>query len=309
MSNLIVKPVETSQELKDAQEVRRQVFIEEQGINREADIDGLDQSSDHIIVYDNNNPVGTARVRYKNRIQAKLERIAVLKSYRGRGIGKRIIEASLGLAKTKGALEAILDAQQSASGFYEKLGFRQVGEPFEEVGIPHILMTKRLLKTRMTRSLLPSDFDATLRVINDAAQAYKGVIPDDRWKEPYMSAEELKEEIKAGVKFFGWVENDHLLGVAGIQAIRDTTLIRHTYVATKCQRRGIGSRLVEHLMSLAQTPRILVGTWADATWAIRFYQKHGFNLVSPEEKDRLLRTYWNILNRQVETSVVLKFTR
>jgi GNAT superfamily N-acetyltransferase len=161
----------------------------------------------------------------------------------------------------------------------------------------------------MIRSLLPSDFDAALRVINEAAQAYKGIIPDDRWKEPYMSAKELKAEIEAGVRFFGWVEDDHLLGVAGIQAIKDTTLIRHTYVLTKCQRRGIGSRLIEHLLGLAKTAEILVGTWADATWAIRFYQKHGFRLVSPEEKDRLLRTYWNIPERQVETSVVLRFIK
>ena len=161
----------------------------------------------------------------------------------------------------------------------------------------------------MIRGLLPSDFDAALRVINDATQAYKGVIPDDRWKEPYMSAKELKVEIETGVRFFGWIEDDHLLGVAGIQAIKDITLIRHTYVLTKCQRGGIGSRLLEHLLGLAKTPEILVGTWADTTWAIQFYERHGFNLVSPEEKDRLLRTYWNIPDRQVETSVVLKFTK
>jgi GNAT superfamily N-acetyltransferase len=161
----------------------------------------------------------------------------------------------------------------------------------------------------MIRSLLPSDFDTTLKVINDAAQAYKGVIPIDRWKEPYMSAEELKDEIEAGVRFFAWVEGDHLLGVAGIQPIKDTTLIRHTYVATKCQRRGIGTKLLEHLIGLAQTSEILVGTWANATWAIQLYDKHGFRLVSPKEKDRLLRTYWNIPGRQVETSVVLKFTK
>ena len=161
----------------------------------------------------------------------------------------------------------------------------------------------------MIRGLLPSDFDAALRVINDATQAYKGVIPDDRWKEPYMSAKELKVEIETGVRFFGWIEDDRLLGVAGIQAIKDTTLIRHTYVLTKCQRKGIGSRLIEHLLGLAETPEILVGTWADATWAIRFYAKHGFRIVSPEEKDRLLQTYWTIPDRQIETSVVLKFTK
>ena len=158
----------------------------------------------------------------------------------------------------------------------------------------------------MISGLLPSDFSAILKVINNAAQAYKGVIPDDRWQEPYMSAEELKEEIEAGVRFFGWVEDRHLLGVAGIQALKDTTLIRHAYVLPKCQRRGIGTGLLQYLVGLAETSEMLVGTWADATWAIRFYEKHGFKLVSPEEKDRLLRTYWNIPERQVETSVVLK---
>jgi len=158
----------------------------------------------------------------------------------------------------------------------------------------------------MIRSLLPSDFDNILKVINDAAQAYQGVIPADRWKEPYMSAEELKEEIEAGVWFFGWVERGHLLGVAGIQALKDTTLIRHAYVLPGCQGKGIGKRLLEYLVGLAGTPEVLVGTWADATWAIRFYEKHGFKLVSSREKDRLLRAYWHIPERQVETSVVLK---
>jgi len=159
---------------------------------------------------------------------------------------------------------------------------------------------------KMIRGLSPSDSDAILGVVNDAAQAYKGVIPDDRWQEPYMSAEELKEEIEAGVRFFGWVEGRHLLGVAGIQALKDTTLIRHAYVLPKCQKRGIGTVLLQYLVGLAETPEILVGTWADATWAIRFYEKHGFKLVLPKEKDRLLRTYWNIPERQIETSVVLK---
>jgi len=162
------------------------------------------------------------------------------------------------------------------------------------------------VSNKMIRSLLPSDFDAILEVINDAAQAYKGVIPADRWKEPYMSAKELKREIEAGVRFFGWVEGGHLLGVTGIQAVKDTTLIRHAYVLPECQRRGTGTELLEYLISLAEASEILVGTWADATWAIRFYQKHGFKLVSSGEKDRLLRTYWNIPERQIETSVVLK---
>ncbi len=159
----------------------------------------------------------------------------------------------------------------------------------------------------MIHSLLASDFNAILKVINDAAQAYKGVIPDDRWQEPYMSAEELKEEIEAGVIFFGWVDDRHLLGAAGIQTLKDATLIRHAYVLPKCQRRGIGTGLLRYLVGLAETPEVLVGTWADATWAIRFYEKHGFKLVSPREKDRLLRRYWNIPERQIETSVVLRF--
>jgi GNAT superfamily N-acetyltransferase len=158
----------------------------------------------------------------------------------------------------------------------------------------------------MIRSLSPSDFDEILKAINDAAQAYKGVIPDDRWKEPYMSVEELREEIEAGVRFFGWVEGGHLLGVAGIQALKDTTLIRHAYVLPGFQRKGIGKRLVEYLVGLAGTREVLVGTWADATWAIRFYERHGFKMVSSREKDRLLRAYWNIPERQVETSVVLR---
>jgi len=158
----------------------------------------------------------------------------------------------------------------------------------------------------MIRSLLPSDFDAILKIINDAAQAYKGVIPDDRWNEPYMSAEELRGEIEAGVRFFGWVEGGHLLGVTGIQALQDTTLIRHAYVLPGYQRQGIGTKLLEYLIGLAETQEILVGTWVDATWAIRFYEKHGFKLVSSREKDRLLRKYWNIPERQVETSVVLR---
>ena len=158
----------------------------------------------------------------------------------------------------------------------------------------------------MIRSLAPSDFSAILKVINDAAQAYKGVIPADRWQEPYMSAEELKEEIEAGIRFLGWVEDGHLLGVAGIQALKDTTLIRHAYVLPKFQRGGIGTGLLQYLVGLAETPGILVGTWADATWAIRFYEKHGFKLVLSKEKDRLLQKYWNIPERQIETSVVLK---
>jgi len=148
-----------------------------------------------------------------------------------------------------------------------------------------------------------------LHVVNDAAEAYRGVIPQDRWKEPYMPTEELKEEIESGVIFYGWKEDDALVAVMGIQQVNDVTLIRHAYVLTSRQRRGMGEKLLRNLLSMARTSEVLVGTWKAASWAIRFYEKHGFRLVSNEEKNRLLRKYWNIPERQVETSVVLKLQR
>jgi GNAT superfamily N-acetyltransferase len=154
--------------------------------------------------------------------------------------------------------------------------------------------------------LPPSEFDSMLNVVNDAAQAYKGVIPEDRWKEPYMPTEELRKEIESGVEFYGWKEDNVLVAVMGIQLVNDVTLIRHAYVLTDHQRRGIGENLLKYLLSLARTSEVLVGTWEAAYWAVRFYEKHGFRLVLKEEKDRLLRKYWNIPERQIETSVVLK---
>ena len=156
--------------------------------------------------------------------------------------------------------------------------------------------------------LSSSDFKALLNVINDASEAYKGVIPRDRWNEPYMPAEELSKEIDDGAEFYGLKENGVLLGVMGIQRVRDVTLIRHAYVLTSHQRRGIGEKLLEHLLPLAKTPVVLVGTWEAAGWAVRFYEKNGFKLLSKDEKDRLLREYWNIPERQIKTSVVLKLT-
>lgn len=161
----------------------------------------------------------------------------------------------------------------------------------------------------MISELSASDFNRILEIINDAAEAYKGVIPDDRWHEPYMSEDELRGEIDSDIRFYGWFEDGLLMGVMGIQIVRDATLIRHAYVLTKHQRRGIGSKLLEHLIDLIETKKMLVGTWMDAVWAINFYEKHGFKLSSLEEKDRLLREYWNIPERQIETSVVLKLER
>jgi GNAT superfamily N-acetyltransferase len=152
------------------------------------------------------------------------------------------------------------------------------------------------------------DFDIPVmfEIINEAARAYKGVIPDDRWHEPYMPMEELRSEIAAGVDFWGFVEEESgdLSGVMGIQDKGDVCLIRHAYVRRGRQKSGIGSQVLKHLESVTKQP-ILIGTWASAVWAIAFYQRNGYRLLPEEEKNRLLRTYWNIPDRQVETSVVL----
>lgn len=158
------------------------------------------------------------------------------------------------------------------------------------------------------RPLRDDEHDAALDIINGAAQRYKGVIPDDRWHDPYFSAEYLAAEIMAGVRFWGYEADGELRGVMGVQDVEDVTLIRHAYVAPEAQNIGIGGRLLQSLLTTSERP-ILIGTWADAGWAIAFYEKHGFARVSPEEKNRLLRRYWNIPERQVETSVVLAQTR
>ncbi|MBW1982305.1 MAG: GNAT family N-acetyltransferase [Deltaproteobacteria bacterium] len=156
----------------------------------------------------------------------------------------------------------------------------------------------------MIRPCEENDFEAIYRIINEAAQAYKGAIPLDCWHEPYMSRQQLAEEIGSGIVFWGYEEDGALIGVMGIQHIQDVTLIRHAYVRTADQKRGIGGRLLSHLRTLTSRP-ILIGTWTEATWAIRFYEKHGFRLVAPAEKSRLLKKYWSIPDRQIETSVVL----
>jgi GNAT superfamily N-acetyltransferase len=148
--------------------------------------------------------------------------------------------------------------------------------------------------------------DAILAIVNAAAEAYRGVIPEDRWHEPYMPAAELDAEIAAGVRFSGYADDDgSLLGVMGIQSVRDVELIRHAYVWPGAQGRGIGGALLSHLMD-DQTRPVLVGTWADATWAIRFYERNGFSYVGRERTAELLERYWAIPARQVETSVVLE---
>jgi GNAT superfamily N-acetyltransferase len=156
----------------------------------------------------------------------------------------------------------------------------------------------------MIRRCEDRDFDDIWVIVNDGAQAYKGIIPADRWTEPYMSREKLQDEIDDGVVFWGYEDAGTLIGVMGIQNVQDVTLIRHAYVRTGSQKRGIGSQLLSHLAKLAAGP-LLIGTWADAAWAIRFYERHGFRVVSPQDKNRLLKKYWNVPDRQIETSVVL----
>ena len=156
----------------------------------------------------------------------------------------------------------------------------------------------------MIRRTDERDFELIWAIINDGAVAYKGVIPEDFRKEPYMSKDELQHEIDEGVVFWGYEETGSLMGVMGIQQVQDVTLIRHAYVRTSSQRRGIGAGLLSHLRERAKRP-VLIGTWADADWAIRFYESHGFKIVPPPKKDRLLKQYWTVPERQIQTSVVL----
>jgi GNAT superfamily N-acetyltransferase len=154
----------------------------------------------------------------------------------------------------------------------------------------------------MIRKLYSKDTSVIYEVINKAAYAYQRVIPDDCYHDPYMPKEELRWEM-ARMTFFGWDDGHRIVGVIGFQPVKDVTLIRHAYVLPNYQRRGIGSKLLDHVKQMTKTRYLLVGTWADATWAIQFYQKCGFKLMP--EKDELLSKYWNIPQRQIETSVVL----
>jgi len=156
----------------------------------------------------------------------------------------------------------------------------------------------------MIRNATGQDFEEIFNIINDAAMAYKGLIPADQWHEPYMTKDELKTQMDEGVRFSCYVENDEVVGVMGIQDKIDVELIRHAYVRTKQRHRGIGTLLLKALLRSSTKP-ILIGTWKAASWAISFYEKNGFRLVDEKEKDRLLKKYWTIPDRQIETSVVL----
>jgi GNAT superfamily N-acetyltransferase len=156
----------------------------------------------------------------------------------------------------------------------------------------------------MIRACTAADVPQMFSIINDAAQAYKGVIPADRWHDPYMPLDELKAQLADGIAFSGYESGGELLGVMGIQDKGEVKLIRHAYVKTTARRKGIGEKLLKHLEKTASKP-VLIGTWRDAAWAIRFYEKNGYRCQSREETARLLRKYWSIPERQIETSVVL----
>jgi len=161
----------------------------------------------------------------------------------------------------------------------------------------------------MIRKLDNTELQTIFDIVNDAAEVYRGKIPFDCWREPYMSKEEIAKEIRTGIQFYCYTEKNVIVAVMGIQLIGGITLIRHAYTLTSHQRKGIGEKLLKHLINIAQTQRILVGTWETSTWAINFYQKHHFLLLSREETKGLLKKYWDIPELQVDTSVVLEQKR
>ena len=156
-------------------------------------------------------------------------------------------------------------------------------------------VTKKIIEIR--------DEEQIFEVVNDAAMRYKGAIPDDRWHGPYMPIDEVRQEMKR-MRFYGYMEEDELLGVIGKEPVKDTTLIRHLYVLTKAQGKGIGTKLLDYVENRVSTEYLLIGTWQAAIWAIAFYKKHGFDLA--KNKNELLRKYWDIPARQIETSCVLR---
>jgi GNAT superfamily N-acetyltransferase len=216
------------------------------------------------------------------------------------GIGRLLFRAMLEeLERQKGIDFIEVNSSPYAVSIYSKLGFLAASP---EQCISGIRFTR--MEYRPPVRCVEDDVPGLYAIVNDAAQAYKGKIPDDRWHEPYMPIDELRSEIAHGVVFWGYRKAGELVGVMGIQDVGDVSLIRHAYVKTSLRKGGIGGRLLKHLLTLTDKP-ILIGTWKAADWAIRFYEKHGFALVTEEEKNLLLKKYWRIHDRQVETSVVL----
>ena len=158
----------------------------------------------------------------------------------------------------------------------------------------------------MINEYTKKDISKILHVINDASLRYKGIIPDNCWHKPYMSEQKLIDEFSNGVRMYGYHQNNKLIGVIGIQEVKDVILIRHAYTLTSYQGKGMGSALLEYLLKKNQNSRVLVGTWKNATWAVRFYEKFGFILHAKEESALLLKKYWKIPSKQIKNSVVLE---
>lgn len=253
----------------------------------------------------------------------ELYQLFVAERARGSGIAAALVADAEALLAERGVERAWLTCaigNDRAARFYEKQGWHRTGVIVSELETPEGIMRLEVWRyekelraprlgdvhggTMRIRRSTDADFPAMLTIVNDAARAYRGVIPSDRWHEPYMPAEELKKEMAEGVIFWVAERDGRVEGVMGIQDKGEVALVRHAYVATTTQRSRVGTRLLRHVEGLVDKP-ILIGTWAAASWAIRFYERNGFRLVSSRDKDRLLRTYWSIPDRQIETSVVL----
>ncbi|HZZ19507.1 MAG TPA: GNAT family N-acetyltransferase [Opitutaceae bacterium] len=230
--------------------------------------------------------------------------------FKGRGIGRDLHRHIVAFALGQGASVMALDTAAPAGHLiemYARWGYQLRDRvSWDSTNYESVVMTK-ILRAEVNAAIAscePSDLPVVFEIINDSAQAYKGVIPADRWHEPYMPMAELMSEIGKGVRFYGYYGDGRLDGVMGIQDVKDVTLIRHAYVRSGCRGQGIGGKLLAHLGQLTDRP-VLIGTWKAATWAIRFYEANGFALVGREEKDLLLRTYWSVPDRQIEESIVL----
>lgn len=261
-----------------------------------------------------------ARVVAKNPV--KLKRLYIRQEFVGAGIGAGLFSRCLAETAKNGHDRiwlTVWEHNKKAQDFYRKWGFKPFGVidfQFGNTVLTDILMQKSLYKDDKIRTIsreaenymirkgTDEDFEEIFSIINDAAMAYKGVIPPDRWHEPYMIKDELQAQIEDGVRFSCYVDGNKIIGVMGIQDKTEVRLIRHAYVRTKQRNRGIGTLILRELIKDAKKP-ILIGTWKAADWAISFYEKHRFWLVEEEEKNYLLKKYWTIPDRQIETSVVL----
>jgi len=248
--------------------------------------------------------IGSGRA-YQDGHTCHVGRLIVHPDYRGQGIGTQLMNHIESLFQTARRFELFTGHRSTtALRLYQRLGYQVFKQEPVHDRLTLVFLEKIKQVASMIRPCLDADFDTIYAIINEAAEAYRDVIPADRWREPYMSRDELRHEIQSGVRFWGYEEAGQLLGVMGIQDVQNVTLIRHAYVRTAKRGQGIGGKLLAALRTKTTRP-ILVGTWAAATWAIRFYEKHGFKMVTPVEKNRLLRKYWSIPERQVGTSVVL----